>query len=148
MLFRSVVTRTHPLLPLNIAKATYLLPPPDTPLSTTALIVTRAIVLQKCWLHLTTLASNVYAACIKATMHFEQEHAVTIMDFHFKLSDLILIGNTAIEKLLNRKMRVRYLGPLIIISQNKGGAYCARGWIPRLSDGTSSDKAGGKATLL
>ena len=25
--------------------------------------------------------------------------------------------------------------------------WCARGWIPRLSDGTSSDKAGGKATL-
>ena len=34
------VTGTHLLLPLDIAEATYLLPPPDAPLSTTALIAT------------------------------------------------------------------------------------------------------------
>ena len=47
----------------------------------------------------------------------------TITDFDFKLSDLILIQNTAIEKSLNRKMCARYLGPLIVISQNRGGTY-------------------------
>jgi hypothetical protein len=31
--------------------------------------------------------------------------------------------NTRIEKSLNRKMRARYLGPLIVLSKNKGGAY-------------------------
>ena len=41
------VTGTHPLLPLDIAEATNLLPPPDAPLSTTGLIATCAVALQK-----------------------------------------------------------------------------------------------------
>jgi hypothetical protein len=31
--------------------------------------------------------------------------------------------NTQIEKSLNKKMRARYLGPLIVVSRNYGGAY-------------------------
>ena len=44
-------------------------------------------------------------------------------DYNFKLGDLILMRNMEIKKALNRKMRARYLGLLIIISRNKGGAY-------------------------
>jgi hypothetical protein len=31
--------------------------------------------------------------------------------------------NTQIEKALNRKMRPQYLGPLIVVARNFGGAY-------------------------
>ena len=61
--------------------------------------------------------------CIKAAICFEQEHISTITNYNFKLRDLVLIQNTAIEKSLNRKMCTRYIGPLIVISHNRGGAY-------------------------
>ena len=114
---------THLLLPLDIAEATYLLPPPDAPLSSTDLIARHAVTLQKCRSHLAVLASDIYAARIKAAICFEQEHAATIVKYDFTLGDLVLIRNTAIKKSLNRKMRARYLGLLIVILQNKGGAY-------------------------
>ena len=37
--------------------------------------------------------------------------------------DLVLVRHTAIEKSLNRKMRPRYIGPLVVVSRNHGGAY-------------------------
>ena len=117
------VTGTHPLLPLDIAEATYLLPPPNASLLTTNLITTCAVALQKLRMHLAKLTSDVYSTRIKAAIRFEQEHSSTITDCNFKLSDLVLIQNTAIEKSLNRKMRARYICPLIVISRNKGSAY-------------------------
>jgi hypothetical protein len=56
------VTRTHLLLPLDIAEATYLLPPPNSILSTTNLIANRTIALQKCHEHLANLHNKVYEA--------------------------------------------------------------------------------------
>jgi hypothetical protein len=116
-------TGTHPILPLDIAEATYLLPPPTSTLSTTDLIVARAIALQKRKSHLSTLHSKVMAARVQAAVRFERDHSATIRDFNFSRGDLVLVRNTAIEKALNRKMRARYLGPLVIVSRNKGGAY-------------------------
>ena len=117
------ITSTHPLLPFDILEANYLLPPPETILTTTKLITRRAIALQKRRSQLVDLHDKVHSARLKAALQFEQDHAHTIQDFDFKLGDLVLVRNTAIEKALYQKMRARYLRPCIVVSRNKGGAY-------------------------
>ncbi|ETW78933.1 hypothetical protein HETIRDRAFT_453476 [Heterobasidion irregulare TC 32-1] len=76
-------TGTHSLLPLDIAEATYLLPPPTTTLSTTDLIARRAIALQKRQSDLTHLRSSVVDARVQAAIRFEQQHSATLHDFNF-----------------------------------------------------------------
>ena len=36
---------------------------------------------------------------------------------------MVLLRNTAIEKSLNKKTRRRFLGPYVVVSRNRGGAY-------------------------
>ena len=116
-------TGTHPLLPIDIAEANYLLPPPESTLTTTELILCHAMQLQKCRDQMGKLQDKVYEACIQAATRFKKEHSHTLKEFDFKPGDLVLIRNTAIEKSLNRKMRARYLGPVIVLARNQGGAY-------------------------
>ena len=116
-------TGTHPILPFDIVEANYLLPSPNSILLTTDLVASCAIALQKCTEDLALLRDQVHAECNCAAIHFEREHAATLCDFNFQHGDLVLICNMAIEKALNRKVRPRYTGPLVVISRNHGGTY-------------------------
>jgi hypothetical protein len=117
------VTGAHPILPFDIAKATYLQPPPTSIMSTTNLISRRAIALQKHSADVNQLYSKVYQARLKAARRFEQQHLRTLKDFDFQRGSLVLMRNTQIKKSLNKKMCARYIGPLIVVSRNYDGAY-------------------------
>ncbi|KAI0054529.1 hypothetical protein BV25DRAFT_1765069, partial [Artomyces pyxidatus] len=83
----------------------------------------RAIALQKRRSQLAALHSKVFEARRTAALRFERDHPSIIKDFAFPKGALVLMRNTAIEKSLNRKMRARYLGPYVVLSRNRGGAY-------------------------
>src|SRR5713226_8499187 len=117
------VTGTHPLIPLDVVEANYLLPPPDSLLSSTDLIVRHAIALQKQQGDLAWLKDRIHTERNRAAICFEREHSVTITNFNFGQGDLVLVRNMSIEKALNRKMCTRYFRPMIIVSRNKGSAY-------------------------
>ena len=116
-------TGAIPLIPLDIAEATYLQLPPESILTTTELIARRAVALQKRPEDLEELHSRVHAARITAAIRFEKQHFRTIMDYAFERGDLVLMRNTKIEKSLDKKMKARYLGPLIVVSRTRRGAY-------------------------
>jgi hypothetical protein len=116
------ITGTHPVIPLDIVEATYLQTPPGSVLSTTDLITRRAIASQK-HLEISKNFSKVYLSRRRAGLQFKCTHAHTIRNFNFKHRNLVLMRNTVIEKSLNKKMRTRYLGPLIVVACNRGGAY-------------------------
>jgi hypothetical protein len=113
-------TGSHPLLPLDFLEATYLMPPPDSLLSTTDLIARRAITLQKRSDDLSKIYDNVFAARRQAALRFEKEHRSQIRDFAFRRGNLVLMRNSQVEMSLNKKMQPRYLGPLIVVSRNRG----------------------------
>ncbi|PIL32227.1 hypothetical protein GSI_05472 [Ganoderma sinense ZZ0214-1] len=117
------VTGCHPVLPLDIVEATFLMPAPDTLLPTADLIGARARALARRQDDLARIHTQVYHARNEAARTLERKHGASIADFDFKRGALVLMRNTAIEKSLNRKMRPRYLGPYVVLSRNRGGAY-------------------------
>ncbi|OJT03926.1 hypothetical protein TRAPUB_5379 [Trametes pubescens] len=117
------VTGCQPVLPFDIIEATYLAPPPDAMPTTTDLIGARTRALARRQEDIQRIHSRVYQARIDAARQLELDHPTKIRDFNFKRGALVLMRNTAIEASLNRKMRPRYLGPYVVLSRNRGGAY-------------------------
>jgi hypothetical protein len=113
----------HPILPFDIDKATYLLPPPDKILTTKDLIVHQACQLQWQLTNINDLCKKIYQARLENMHRFALKHLTKIKNYKFTTGNLVLVRNTAIEKSLNRKMRPWYLGPYIVVSCNTSSAY-------------------------
>lgn len=118
-----MITGAHPIIPLDIVEATWLIHPPDGPMTRAELLAFRAKALAKHQIHIGDMRDRISKEKRQRLLKFEEEHAATIRDYNFKPGDLVLIRNTMIEKHLNKKTKLRYRGPMIVIKRTQGGRY-------------------------
>ncbi|KZV59480.1 hypothetical protein PENSPDRAFT_595393 [Peniophora sp. CONT] len=73
---------------------------------------------------LARIHSKVYESRLAAARQFEADHPRKIRNYDFKPGSLVIVRNTRfVDNAIRAKTRPRYLGPLVVVSRNRGGAY-------------------------
>ena len=113
----------EPILPFDITLATFLVPDLSSPLSTADLIAIRARQLQLREEDLASIRNNVVKSRLSAALALEKRFAHGTKPPSFTLGDLVLVRNSATETTHLRKMKPRYLGPMVVVKKTRNGAY-------------------------
>jgi hypothetical protein len=114
---------TEPIMPFDLAEATYLAPELSKPKSTEELIAIRANQLEKRSKELERMKEQVWKARKVSAEEFSKRFQRSIRQFDFAPGDLVLVRNSAIEMDLGKKWKPRYLGPFIVIQRSDRGVY-------------------------
>jgi hypothetical protein len=118
-----ILTGAHPILPLDAQEATWLVDPPSGILTKEELIGMRARALAKHRVHVEQMRERIDKDKLIRIQAYEKDFEAVIKDYKFKPGDLVLMRNTAIEKSLDKKMKPRYNGPMIVVRVTKNESY-------------------------
>jgi len=116
-----MVTGAHPTIPLDIIEVTWLVKYPERMLSREELIGLQAMVLAKHVAHVEEMREKVTKEKIRKTLQLERDLQHKIEEFDLGPGSLVLVKNLAIEMSANRKMKLRYLGPMVVVRKLQGG---------------------------
>ena len=85
-------------------------------LTTAELIAFQAKALAKHQQHIGEMRRWLSQRKCKWLLKYEKENWHTIKDLNFQLGSLVVIQNTEVKSLLDKKMKPRYMGPMVVIS--------------------------------
>jgi hypothetical protein len=117
------VCGAHPILPLDVAEATWLAEYPDHIISTDELVGLRARALAKHTVHVEEMRARIAALKKKSVEEYAEKYKHVIKDYCFDPGDIVLVRNTVDEGSLSGRNRDRWWGPLIVVRRTKGGSY-------------------------
>jgi len=118
-----MVMGVHPTISLDIIEIIWLVKYPERMLSREELIKLRAMALAKHVAHIEKMREKVTKEKIRRTLQLERDLQHKIEEFDLGPGSLVLVKNSAIEMSADRKMKPRYLRPVVVVRKLQGGTY-------------------------
>ena len=113
----------HPVLPIDLADATFLVEGFRTGMSSVDLLTLRMRQLERRQEDIDAAAKALVKARFKSKEDFEWKYRRRLRREFYRPGQLVLVRNSEVETRLNRKTKPRYLGPYEVCRRTEGGSY-------------------------